>query len=130
MLLLRGTQWSVDAFSAGGLFVFASIVVLVVLPTYAFGFRTIVGKNIRRLAILPERAPIWSVSSFRGYMMVGGMVALGVILRSTSIPRVYLAGPYLVMGGCLLAGSVEIAMTSFRERRHRRTDHANGAEAG
>jgi hypothetical protein len=78
---------------------------MLAIPFYTFCFVGIVRKSIARIDHLPERASIFAFSAVRGYFMIGGMIALGVALRSSPIPRDYLAVPYTAMGGTLLLAS-------------------------
>ena len=87
---------------------------------YFVWFKRIVLRNINRIRSLPDRSMIWQVASPASYGIMVVMIGMGLALRSSDLPRLYLAGPYALMGGCLLLGSIHTASTLFREIRHDR----------
>ena len=82
---------------------------------YALWFKRIVLGNIHRIRSLPEQSAVWNVTSPRGYGILAMMITLGIFLRSSELPRLYLAVPYALMGGCLLIGALHTAATFFRD---------------
>lgn len=72
---------------------------------YYYGFFKVVKKNMDRIANLPERVCMFAFTAWRGYFMIGLMVTLGITLRNSPLPKVYLVLPYLTMGAVLLIGS-------------------------
>jgi len=104
MLLWRAFGWLAAmertwAFSLG----FLGIVMGV--TAYYFGFSNTVEKNIRRLCLLPEKVCIFAFNSWKGYLIIGVMVMLGITLRRSPLPRQYLAILYTTMGGSLFLAS-------------------------
>jgi hypothetical protein len=105
LLCVRGAMWlggfpfSVIASIEAGSIVIAA-------AGYIFLFAGIVRKNITRIGKLPERACVFAFTAWRGYLMIGIMMTVGISLRNSSIPLYYLSPPYSAMGGILLAGSV------------------------
>ncbi len=119
LFMLAGLLWTV----AGGILCFRAIawiglmserMAIVAALTglamagagYMFGFSKIVGKNVERIQRMPERANIFAFTPARGYIMIGLMMTIGITLRTSSLPKYYLAVPYAAMGGVLLTGSV------------------------
>jgi len=113
ILLRNALVWSADldtgTFSLG--VVLASCGILL---GYLLWFKRIVVANINRIRSLPERTKLWHISSSRGYAILALMVLMGGILRGSDFPRIYLAGPYALMGGCLLLGSIQMASDFMR----------------
>ncbi len=72
---------------------------------YYFGLSRIAHQNIRHLCLLPEKAFVLSFLSWKSYLMIGLMMAAGITLRTSSIPKLYLVIPYFAMGGSLILGS-------------------------
>ena len=72
---------------------------------YFFGFSKIVRRNIDRIMGMPARASVLAFTPLRGYLMIGMMMAIGITLRNSSLPKYYLIVPYYAMGGVLLVGS-------------------------
>ena len=69
-------------------------------------FLPIVRKNLARLQLRPDRACLFSMFAWRSWILVVIMSVAGVTLRRSGVPRLYLAGPYLGMGLCLLSGAI------------------------
>ena len=84
---------------------------------YSLLFARIVHRNVERIGRLPVRAPFLAFTAWKGYLMIGFMIALGISLRSSSIPKVYLAIPYTMMGLALLIGSLRFYREFFIARR-------------
>ncbi len=87
--------------------------VVLAVAGYTFGFSKISHRNITRIHGLPERVCLFAFTAWRGYIMIALMVTLGLLLRNSSIPKQYLALPYLTMGGTLLLGSIPFYRTFF-----------------
>jgi len=105
ILIYRASGWMYLESPATQMFLV--VAALAVAGTgYLLGFRKIVERNIMRIAQLPDRPCLFAFTAWKGYMMIGGMVTIGIALRSSSLPRVYLIVPYTMMGGMLLLGSV------------------------
>jgi hypothetical protein len=68
-------------------------------------FSKLVMRNIARIHALPEWACAFAFTAWHGYLMIGVMMTLGILFRSSSIPRLFLAVPYSIMGIVLLVGS-------------------------
>jgi hypothetical protein len=83
---------------------------------YLYLFIHIVRKNIERITSLPERVCLFAFTAWRGYFLIALMIGLGLALRSTSIPKLYLSIPYTVMGVILIIGSVQFYWQYFLAR--------------
>ena len=93
---------------------FASTGLLLAIIGYRFGFSKVTQKNIDRIKQLPERAPLFAFIAPRGYIMIALMIATGILLRGSSLPREFLVVPYLAMGGVLILGSVRLYRTYYQ----------------
>lgn len=106
MLLSLSARWLVDLHSgwatAIGLFG-----LLLALAAYRFGFSKIARKNILRLHGLLDRVWLFAFMPWKSYLVVVGMMALGMALRHSLIPRSYLAVIYATIGGALFLSSLE-----------------------
>ncbi len=105
MLIWRAEGWLSNmeqrlALTLGILGAIAGIV------AYRFGMIRTAHKNLNRLCSLPERSCLFAFNSPKGYVLIIGMIALGITLRRSSIPRQYLAPIYTTMGGALLLSSL------------------------
>ena len=75
-----------------------------------FVFSKLAQKNIRRifeLAPHKEKVCIFAFQAALSYLLVIGMIMLGILLRFSPIPREYLAIVYLAIGIGLLYASVQ-----------------------
>jgi hypothetical protein len=78
---------------------------LLAVGGYALFFWKVARKNVERIQALPERVCAFAFTAWKGYLMIGLMVTIGITLRNSSVPKEYLVIPYTFMGGMLLAGS-------------------------
>jgi hypothetical protein len=104
VLCVRAIVW-LSAFSLGVELALETTSFVIGALGYVFLFVRIVQKNIDRIRQLPDRACVFAFSAWRGYVMIGLMMAIGITLRNTSIPKYFLAVPYTAMGAILLIGS-------------------------
>jgi hypothetical protein len=119
LLLLAGFFWAI----AGGILCTRAFVwleekgmqtmmivepasVVVAVTAYVLWFSKLVMRNIARIHALPEWACAFAFTAWHGYLMIGMMMTLGILLRNSTLPRLYLAVPYGVMGAILLVGSI------------------------
>jgi len=75
-----------------------------------FVFSKLAQKNIRRiyeLAPHKEKVCIFAFQAAFSYLLIIGMITLGILLRFSPIPREYLAIVYLAIGIGLLYASVQ-----------------------
>jgi hypothetical protein len=79
--------------------------VLLALIAYRFSFSKIAKKNTERLCKLTERTCIFAFQTWKGYLLIGLMMALSAFLRRSPIPKVYLALLYTTIGGALFLSS-------------------------
>ena len=69
-------------------------------------FARIVRGNILRIDSGPERASAFAFQAWKSYVVMIGMIALGITLRHSAIPRPALAVVYEAVGGALLLTSL------------------------
>ena len=79
--------------------------VAMAVAAYYFGFSKIARKNMKRLCLLTERTCVFAFQTWRGYLIVGFMIVLGIILRNSAIPKQYLAIIYATIGGAIFLSS-------------------------
>lgn len=73
---------------------------------YYFGLSRVAHRNIKHLCMLPEKAFVLSFLPWKSYLMIGMMMITGITLRTSAIPKLYLAILYIAMGGSLILGSL------------------------
>jgi hypothetical protein len=98
-------QWLAEMHSDGALWIGLGSLA-VGLAVYRFGFSHIAQKNIRRIEALATPASLFAFISPKSYLLVAGMMTLGMALRSSPIPRGYLAVVYVTIGVALFLSSL------------------------
>ena len=76
-------------------------------------FSRIAKRNIARVHAYPARVCVFAFQAWRGYLIVGFMITLGIVLRHSSIPREFLAVAYLAVGTALILSGAMLARQFF-----------------
>lgn len=84
------------------------------VAVYLSVFSRIAKKNIQRICLISEKACIFAFQAWKGYLIVGLMIIIGISLRSSPIPKQYLAVVYASIGGALLLASCHYYAFVFR----------------
>jgi hypothetical protein len=93
-LWLKGVPWGAAAFlGISG--------ILLALLAYRFSFSRIAEKNINRIRQFSEKGCIFAFQAWKSYLIIVIMIALGLFLRHSPLPKQYLAVIYLAVGGAL-----------------------------
>lgn len=106
VLITRATLWLRGSGYAG--IIVGIISVIVGLLKGRFVFARLARRNIERLAELSPHKPkicIFAFQALQSYLIVIAMVALGILLRLSPIPRIWLAAIYLAIGSALITAS-------------------------
>lgn len=69
-------------------------------------FARIARKNIARISEAPDIACVFSFQAWEGYLVMTFMIALGVLLRHSAVPKPALAVVYAGVGGALTISSL------------------------
>lgn len=90
-----------------------------------FGFLRIVDKNLGRIqAMAGGRSCVFAFMSWKSYLLVPVMIFLGVALRRSLLPRLYLAVLYTAVGMALFLSSVRYLRHALQAVRN------NGSKQG
>ncbi|MEA3351861.1 MAG: hypothetical protein U9Q82_14695 [Chloroflexota bacterium] len=74
---------------------------------YKFGFSKLAKENNHRIISLPAEKPcIFAFQKWSSYPLVAVMIAMGIALRHSPIPKPYLAVLYIGIGGGLFLASL------------------------
>ncbi len=107
MLVAFATSW-LSAVHSWIVFLLVFSGALLALGIYFFGFSKLASKNVRRIIDIPkDRVCIFAFQKWTSYPLVLVMVALGIYLRHSSLPKSYLAILYLGLGASLFASSLQ-----------------------
>jgi len=112
MLLSMAYTW-LDAFHALHSAVYTGIGTCLALVIHHFGFLKIVDKNLGRILPMEGKKCVFSFLTWKSYMMVVVMIALGVLLRHLPISRPYLAILYTGIGLALVLSSARYLRRSI-----------------
>ncbi len=115
MLLSLAVGWLRDGHPAH----LAALVVtgvLAALVIHHFGFLRVVDRNLGRILVMEGGRCAFSFMSWKSYPMVGVMIAMGVGLRHSPIPKPYLAVFYIGMGLALILSSIRYLRVMLQTR--------------
>lgn len=115
ILVVRAFFW-LEEQGTGTMVSVESASVAIAVTAYLLWFSKLVLRNIARIHALPEWACAFAFTAWHGYLMIGLMMTLGIVLRNSPIPRIYLAVPYAIMGAILLAGSARFVKEYLTSR--------------
>ena len=87
-------------------FLFWGLGMMAALAVHHFKFLKIVDKNIQRIQPMTDKRCLFGFISWKSYLLIMVMVALGVCLRHSAIPRPYLAILYSGIGVGLILSSL------------------------
>jgi len=116
ILCIRGYFW-LENLSPQNFWILGLSSVFAALVGYRYGFSKITKRNIARISNLPPQSSVFSFTARRGYLLIIIMITAGILLRSSAIPKEYLAVPYTAMGGSLLFGSLNFWKTFLQHAR-------------
>lgn len=119
MLLYLSFSW-LNASHAHSAFLFAGIGVMVALVVHHFGFLKIVDKNLGRILPLEGSKCVFAFMTWKSYIIVAIMVAMGTFLRQSPIPKPYLSIIYIGIGLALLLSSIRYLRVLLSQTSRRR----------
>ena len=105
MLVSLAAGWLRESHSRH-LSMLVAIGVLAALLIHHFGFLKVVDKNLGRILPMKGKRCVFSFMSWKSYLLVGLMMAMGIGLRHSPIPRPYLAVLYVAIGLALILSSI------------------------
>jgi len=115
-LLTLSYSW-LRRYPGKGVFAFAGAGIASALIISRFGFLKIADKNIRRILPMEGKRCAFSFMSWKSYLLVTVMVAMGITLRHSPIPKPYLSILYTGIGLALILSSMEYWKAFFRQMR-------------
>jgi hypothetical protein len=87
------------------------------LLVHHFGFLKIVDKNIERILPMVDKKCLFSFITWKSYIIIMVMVALGTFLRHSAIPHRFLAILYTGIGLALILSSLRYLRVFLHEIR-------------
>jgi hypothetical protein len=104
-LLLFAYSW-LKASQIRSSFLFAGVGAGAALVIHHFGFLKIVDKNLGRILPMEGKKCAFSFMTWKSYIIVAVMVAMGTLLRHSAIPKTYLSILYIGIGLSLILSSI------------------------
>ncbi len=105
-LLLTWAYLWLHAAPAQGTVALVALGVAAALVIHHFGFLKIVDKNLARILPMKDKRCLFAFMGWKSYLNVAVMIALGILLRHSPIPKPYLAVVYIGIGLALMLSSV------------------------
>jgi hypothetical protein len=119
LLFLAGTMWILVGIyllrlAWGWLFspvvdsAFVCVVagVIAALMVHHFGFLRVVDRNLGRILPMEGKRCVFSFMSWKSYVLVATMIAIGTALRHSAIPKPWLSVVYITIGLSLCLSSI------------------------
>ncbi|MDX1762810.1 MAG: hypothetical protein R3231_00660 [bacterium] len=85
------------------------------LIIHHFGFLKVVDKNLGRILPMQGKQCLFAFQSWRSYFLIVVMMAMGVGLRHSRIPKPYLASIYIGIGMGLILSSLRYLRIFMRQ---------------
>jgi hypothetical protein len=114
MLLILAYSWLSKASNINA-YLYAGAGVLLALLVHHLGFLKIVDKNSQRILQMDGKKCLFSFIPWKSYLIIAIMVAMGVLLRHSSIPKKELAILYIGIGLALILSSLRYIRLLYRE---------------
>ncbi len=130
MLIVFASEWLHDATDQPLWLIILLIFTGVVLAflIFFFGFSKIVNKNIKRIVSKPEKFCSFAFISWSSYLIILVMVALGILLRNSPIPKHFLAAIYIGIGGGLVLSSSGYFIKIYQDIKDKKGDNQEELE--
>jgi len=85
---------------------FAGAGIVLTMITHHFGFLKVADKNLKRILLMEKKVSIFSFITWKSYILIAGMITMGITLRHSPIPKPWLAIVYMGIGMGLLLSSI------------------------
>lgn len=113
MLVLFAESW-LAVYKGKGLFLFYLSGFLAAMPIHHFGFLKIADKNLNRLLPLTQKRCLFSFITWNSYLIVLLMIAMGITLRHSPVPKQYLSVLYNGIGLALFLSGIRYFRNSAK----------------
>jgi len=114
MFLVLSFSW-LSALPVSGSALFAGMGVMAALVIHHFGFLKVVDKNLGRILPMEGKRCLFSFMTWKSYVMVALMAAMGTVLRSSPLPKSVLSAIYIGIGLSLILSSVRYVRVFFSQ---------------
>lgn len=83
---------------------------------WRYGFSRLADKNITRIDTLPEKPCLFAFQKWSSFLIIPVMIAMGIALRHSPLPKPILAILYTGIGGGLLLSSLSYYIHLIKAR--------------
>ncbi len=115
MLLSLAAGWLREGHAH--VFLLVAVGVFAALLIHHFGFLRVVDKNLSRILPMEGKRCVFSFMSWKSYLMVVLMMAMGMGLRHSPIPKPLLAVLYIGIGLALILSSIRYLRVLLQTRK-------------
>ncbi|MDH4027311.1 MAG: hypothetical protein OEU95_00575 [Nitrospirota bacterium] len=91
------------------------------LLIHHFGFLKLVDRNITRIVAKEGKVCVFAFQPWKSYLIIMVMIAMGITLRHSSLPKPYLAIIYIGFGGAMLLSSIRYHRVFIKLLRSQRS---------
>ena len=114
MLLNYSYSWLILE-SGRIVFIFSGSGIVLALLVHHFGFLRVADKNLKRILLMEGKVSVFLFITWKSYILIAGMIAMGITLRHSVIPKHYLAVLYIGIGLALILSSVRYIRFFIKE---------------
>jgi hypothetical protein len=113
MLIRYAVSW-LSIYSGREEILFYSAGFIAAMPIHHFGFLKIADKNLNRILPLTGKNSLLTFMTWKSYLIVLIMVSMGIALRHSSIPKLYLSVLYNGIGLALFLSGIRYFRYFFK----------------
>jgi Zn-dependent protease len=114
LLLFLAFSW-LSQTSHVDVYLYSGAGILLALLIHHFGFLKIVDRNLQRILLMDGKRCLFSFIPWKSYLVIAVMVAMGALLRHSTIPKKVLAILYIAIGLALILSSVRYIRVFYTE---------------
>lgn len=114
MLLMFSYSW-LNTAHVQSVFLYVFLGLCASMVIHHFGFLKIVDKNLKRILPMEGKKCFFSFITWKSYITIAVMVTMGILLRHSQIPKVYLSIVYIGIGFSLILSSIRYLRFFFIE---------------
>lgn len=120
MLIRYAISW-LSLYTGREEFFFYAAGFIAAMPIHHFGFLKIADKNLNRILPLTGRNSLFTFMTWKSYIIVLIMVSMGIALRHSSIPKLYLSVLYNGIGLALFLSGIRYFRYFFKLLSEKKT---------
>lgn len=114
LVLLRNSWLWLSETSPDRLILYGGLGILLSLFVHHFGFLKVVDKNIARILPMVNKRCLFSFITWKSYIIIVVMILMGMLLRRSDIPKVWLAVLNTGIGLALILSSLRYFRVFFK----------------